>query len=346
MKSRRFFPILILALAAVTLPVSCSEDDDDDTKEYLSGSLSFKIPSYMERGESKSFQLDTMAFLTRSDGGAVGYYWTDTESVRDTILFLDGTTGTGHSGKTFTVTVPSDLGSYSMSLSGYGDSEIYYITTKTVSFVVVDDSLDGDGSITGFRIGLPGESFTDPRDGREYWFATVGNTEWMRQNLAWTGAGSDFALCPAMNGIFGRYYTWEEAQTACPEGWELPTDSDWVELAENFGGLLDECTGTVSGVAGSLMGDFSFNDEKMWEYWTEVEITNSSGLSCIPTGYATIEDGECIFPDSSSYCVLWTSSEQEGLGIYRYIYETRNDLCEGLGSKTDFAAPLRCIRRK
>ena len=42
-----------------------------------------------------------------------------------------------------------------------------------------------------------------------------------------------------MDMIFGKYYTWTEAQTACPEGWELPSDADFVELARKVSGKDD-----------------------------------------------------------------------------------------------------------
>jgi len=37
---------------------------------------------------------------------------------------------------------------------------------------------------------------------------------------------------------YGRLYTWEAAQRACPEGWHLPSDEEWYHLAFHFGGEL------------------------------------------------------------------------------------------------------------
>jgi uncharacterized protein (TIGR02145 family) len=39
---------------------------------------------------------------------------------------------------------------------------------------------------------------------------------------------------------YGRLYTWESAQRACRalgEGWRLPTDEDWRQLAKSYGGV-------------------------------------------------------------------------------------------------------------
>ena len=42
---------------------------------------------------------------------------------------------------------------------------------------------------------------------------------------------------------YGRLYTWESARQACEslgEGWRLPTNDDWRQMAEHYGGLLEE----------------------------------------------------------------------------------------------------------
>jgi uncharacterized protein (TIGR02145 family) len=42
---------------------------------------------------------------------------------------------------------------------------------------------------------------------------------------------------------YGRLYTWESAQRACQslgEGWRLPTNDEWRQLAKSYGGLLEE----------------------------------------------------------------------------------------------------------
>ena len=33
----------------------------------------------------------------------------------------------------------------------------------------------------------------------------------------------------------GNLYTWEEANTLCPDGWRLPTDEDWKNLERALG---------------------------------------------------------------------------------------------------------------
>ncbi len=42
---------------------------------------------------------------------------------------------------------------------------------------------------------------------------------------------------------YGRLYTWESAQRACQslgDGWRLPTDDEWRQLAKRYGGVIDD----------------------------------------------------------------------------------------------------------
>ncbi|MEM7659183.1 MAG: FISUMP domain-containing protein [Bacteroidota bacterium] len=76
-----------------------------------------------------------------------------------------------------------------------------------------------------------GEDFIDRRDGQTYETVAYAGLRWMAENLRYETAGSfcyrDSAeLCQT----FGRLYPFEDAFTACPEGWRLPTPKDWRRL--------------------------------------------------------------------------------------------------------------------
>ena len=89
-------------------------------------------------------------------------------------------------------------------------------------------------------------TLVDPRDGTNY--ATVQyelkgksrtqTVTWMAQNLNYR---TDSSYCPhdadSLCAIYGRYYSWYEALAVCPPGWHLPTDEEWAQLAELYGGL-------------------------------------------------------------------------------------------------------------
>ncbi len=75
------------------------------------------------------------------------------------------------------------------------------------------------------------ESLTDPRDGQMYKVVEIGGTKWLAENLNYKAKGSfcyedDASYCEQ----YGRLYTWDVAQNVCPEGWRLPSESDWGAL--------------------------------------------------------------------------------------------------------------------
>lgn len=91
------------------------------------------------------------------------------------------------------------------------------------------------------------EFFTDPRDGQQYWVGKFGQQVWMLENLNYSIPNSvGFSDSPQL----GLYYTWESALNACPPGWHLPTDEEWIEL-ERFVGVPESQLRDTSQVRGN-----------------------------------------------------------------------------------------------
>jgi len=345
MKFHRIFALL-LAAGLTLLALSCKKEEEEETSEYLSGSISLEFPAYVTPGTVKQFQIDSMTTLYRGDEASeIGYYFTNpTTGTSDTIIFDGGIANPDYPGGVYTFTAPDELGSYSVGVTGF--SADYYVRSSSVGFVVVDPRLDGKGSITGFFINDESPMYVDSRDMRRYYTTTVNGTEWFRQNLGWQGSGQGYQNADAMSYIFGRYYTWEEARTACPPGWRLPTDEEWIALATPNGGTLSKSSLDVDNAAASLMEDLSFNGKTMWEYWPSVKINNAAKFSAMPVGYAMVSDGSYKFRDYGNYTLFWTASETEDgeRGVYRYIYVDKNTLFRGTGDKQSLAASVRCVR--
>lgn len=328
--------ILLPALLAAALAAVPGCKKNDTTTKALSGYLSVELPPYMGCGETKTFLIDSLMTLICPDGELIGYYFYDEETkIADTLVTPDGTVRKRY----YTYTAPSIMGDAKLTLAGFMSKDSKYSGFSTsYTTTVVSPGLSGTGSITGFDT-FGSFTFEDPRDDKEYYYSMIGELDWMRQNLAWTGAGVPFHGCAVMTDVFGRYYSWEDAQTACPPGWRLPTDAEVVALQENAVANKD-----IPGLAGKLMADLYFNEKRMWEYWRDVKITDELCFSAMPTGYGTASDSSYEFSGDYEYAVFWTSDEEDGLGICRYIYQNKDIVYRGRMSKTDFVASVRCVR--
>jgi len=337
MKYLRYTVLAALVLAAGVF--SGCKSDEDDTSLTLNGSLTFDMPTYVHYGDVYHLE-PTLITRSEDETDMVGYkFYNSLTATTDTLRLEDDDQSVGRDCY-FEISVDT-LGSFTATYTAFADG--YYSKTSSRTFYIVKDGLN-EGTLTGFDLDNL-QTFTDDRDGLEYYYTDVNGVSWMAQDLAWSGSGVALGEEDAMSYIYGRYYTWDEAQEACPDGWHLPAESDWVALATAAGASEASELADIEGVAGALMVDALFNDEKMWEFWPEVKITNSLGFSAIPTGYAVISEGENSFTGASTYETWWTATEyDDDNAIVRYIVEGDPDLHVSAHSKTGFAASVRCIK--
>ena len=334
MKLRRWACVAISLVVLFSL-ASCHHGKDDNTSLSFNGTMTFDIPTFTNPGEVYTFVPEG---LSRSDGGGIGYYWTTTiESVADTTRReYDPASVRGE----FTFEIPDTLTTFTVTCTAFAEG--YYSASTTATTLIVKD----DGSLTNIDELKDLPTFKDERDGREYPYVTLAGLDWFARNLSWDGAGAPYYDAPAVEWLFGLYYTYEEAKEACPEGWRLPTDDDWTALAESLGAAEGE-NGSYVGIAGNLMADAYFNEDKMWTFWPTVKITNTTGLSILPVGYGTLTEGKTEFQGFWGYGTIWTNTAVEGdpdLVYYRYVYQDKSDLYLGMSDRQCSLHSVRCVR--
>ena len=87
--------------------------------------------------------------------------------------------------------------------------------------------------------------------------------EWMIQNLTTTTVPSYCYEDAERNcGRYGRLYTWESARSGCRslgQGWRLPTEEEWRQLASHYGGTSADTDGKKAFKALLAEGDSGFN---------------------------------------------------------------------------------------
>ena len=128
--------------------------------------------------------------------------------------------------------------------------------------------------------------FKDRRDGERYSVVQLGDMYWLGENLryktkdSWCYKNKDYGCSE-----FGRLYDWDDALTACPDGWRLPTKEEWERLIEQLGGekkagyalVYDRGLGINAqfGYPPNLNGRFGV-EESQTNFWTATSLNDDT----------------------------------------------------------------------
>lgn len=185
-------------------------------------------------------------------------------------------------------------------------------------------------------------SFTDGRDGRIYQTIVVGNQEWMAENLNYQTASGSWPY----NGLneyrteYGMLYNFEAATLACPNGWHLPTDTEWRTL-EIALGMLNE-TALSYGYRGDKEG--SELKEKGVGHWLSPnsDAVDLIGFTAIPAGYRSKEG---VYVLLGSMAAFWTATQESGANraVFRALNKDKSTIGREWFDK-QHAISVRCVR--
>jgi uncharacterized protein (TIGR02145 family) len=158
---------------------------------------------------------------------------------------------------------------------------------------LISDSEEQDTIVTLKTEAVISGTFTDHRDGQVYQTVKLrdGNI-WMAQNFAFDiGKECCFYDNDPDNGKkYGRLYSWIGAQKACPQGWHLPSCTEWDILIDIYGGLEKSYLALIDGgkaCFNAQLGGYSYGSNGFngigWAgwYWS-----SSSQINDIRSKYA------------------------------------------------------------
>jgi len=314
MKKALAYSALILATA---LAIGCKKDEETTTKPSLQGlRIKESVVPYVAPGTTVRLNAD-VSNITASDDTApetVGLYWVVNSGQKDTT-----TVDASISNPEFVYTA-SEVGEVTITCYAFAGSD-YYNGSSSISF----SAIDPETSLSG----LAGE--TQQIQGNKFYVTDINGVTWLGNNLYGTDSGISYYLSDVTDSFLGKYYTWEEALTACPEGWRLPKADEWDALG------ADAC---------ALMTDATLLEQQMWTYWPGMDITNAYQFNAIPAGYVDLTGGESNVQGFMDYAIFWTADETEDadLAAFRYIYADKNAVQSGRGSKNSLALSVRCIK--
>jgi len=126
-------------------------------------------------------------------------------------------------------------------VNGTGDIGTYISSgiKKSIIFLPPKDYFVCSNCI--FRVNaIRSDVFIDPRDGQWYGtFIDKNGYTWLGENLNYidsSGSISNEDLDIYTAKQYGRLYTWNAANRVCPSGWRLPSQLDWINIIDEFGG--------------------------------------------------------------------------------------------------------------
>jgi len=127
--------------------------------------------------------------------------------------------------------------------------------------------------------------FTDKRDGNVYRTITIAHAVWMAENLRFKTIGGACFYDNDSNNIpgYGVLYDWKTARKSCPNGWHLPSGTDfqalinYYEQKKTWGKIASDSTsfGIQFGGMQDFESTFSEMDESGY-YWTSTEYDKSN----------------------------------------------------------------------
>jgi uncharacterized protein (TIGR02145 family) len=241
----------------------------------------------------------------------------------------------------------SSASSYSSAVSS---SSAAQSSSSIRSSSSVTPSSSSAAQSSGAGGGYTGSYGTLNYGGQSYKTVKIGDQTWMAENLNVAhNSGNGNSVCynyqESNCGTYGRLYNWAAAMDLpsscnssscasqvqsnhrglCPEGWHIPSDSEWTTLTDYVGG---------SSVAGKKLKATSG-----WD--SNGNGTDDFGFSALPGGYR-YSDGD--FYNAGYYGNWWSASEYAaGYAYYRDMYYIGGN-AYWYGSDESYGYSVRCVQ--
>lgn len=331
-----FKKLLLAVFVCVAVLTSCKKTlvVEIDTTKSMSGAIRCDAPSYVQRGDT----ITMMIYGVKSPEKPT-YKWYLSSFCPDTVL-----------AQKITLKMPDSLAIYTFSY--YASAEGYYSLTGSSAITVIDTTYNV--SLIGIK--RSDKSIIDWRDGKFYNYTTIGHLDWFTNNLAYAGKGINYKSSPVTESFFGRFYDWEEAtggdsgsglgggpQGICPDGWKIPTNEDWEDLATATAGKKMIFADKWEGLGDMLSADAYFAGDRMWPYSPDNAHKNTVGWNGLPLG-----NSKNFHEESNGYgeyAFWWSASEKDAdKAFYRYIYYNYGNFPMNYTGKEGFGATVRCVR--
>jgi|LakMenEpi03Aug12_release.lakeMendotaPanAssembly.Ray.scaffolds.fasta_scaffold53764_3 uncharacterized protein (TIGR02145 family) len=179
-------------------------------------------------------------------------------------------------------------------------------------------------NVTTYRDGTPIPQVTDP-------------TQWA--NLT-TGAWCYYNNDPTNGNVYGKLYNWYAVagihdndpntpnKILAPNGWHIPSDTEWTILTDFLGGLT------------SAGGKMKSTDSTLW-LSPNTGATNQSGFSGLPGGFR-LSDGTFNYIRNGGD--WWSTTENGATNVWYRLLDTNNSWVGRVSDSKIRGLSVRCIR--
>jgi uncharacterized protein (TIGR02145 family) len=166
-------------------------------------------------------------------------------------------------------------------------------------------------------------------------FGTMNSSLRMADGKQWTAHNLDVNTMPSycyedaeLNcRRYGRLYTWESAQRACQslgDGWRLPTDEEWRQMAKHYGGVSEA------------------SDDRGKAAYKALLAGGNSGFNAL-LGGGRSDDGQYARLEAHGF--YWTASESDPASGWFYNFGRGGQaLHRQSGGEKQRAFSVRCVR--
>ncbi len=312
-KSFNLFPALFILLTIVFLS-ACGGDDspepDCSSLTLTATAEGFTVTASADGGASPyEYQIDGGAVQSSGvfadlDAGTYVVTVTDANNCTKTQSVevnpcADFSVTASASAYDITISVEEGTAPYQylITYTGFTDTEntseqsvIFSVDEALATGIVVTDAngCETQASLTAEEV----RTFTDSRDGQEYLTIKIGEQIWFAENFNYNTNTADSTSSWYYNddsvayaAEYGRLYNWFVAIGIAPEGWILPSQTAFEELASFLG--TDVGTklkvGGVSGFEAKLAGyryEGAFLDfNEFGQFWSAAENAQGNSLS-------------------------------------------------------------------
>jgi uncharacterized protein (TIGR02145 family) len=164
---------------------------------------------------------------------------------------------------------------------------------------------------------------------------TLSSTKRMADGKLWTTDNLNVKTVPSYCyedaepncQLYGRLYTWESARRGCQSlgnGWRLPTNDEWRQMAKRYGGLREE------------------SDDKGKAAYQTLLIEGSAGFNAL-LGGGRSADGQYARWEAHGF--YWTATESDGGNAWFYNFgKGGQSLGRHSEGEKQRAFSVRCVR--